>query len=184
MFFQSTKMLNPSSIALFTETLEQLKNIVLNESQNSNIVHTTPGESNQTDDLFADFSAEDDAQLLALWPEFYQQTVVDLKSKVKRLYQIVNTPQVITLKNFNNLKLPTGVTSIEDQITTLFFEARIPTSWKVKLSWTENIDLKPNSKYVVDSVSITMLNYYVKEKTKELLNSYFENHYNNTIIVD
>jgi hypothetical protein len=178
-------MLNPSSIALFTETLEQLKNIVLNESQTSNKVHTTPGDtSNQTDDLFADLSDEDDSQLLALWPDFCQQIVVDLKSKVKRLYQIVNTPQIITLKNFSNLKLPTGVTNIEDQITSLFFEARIPTSWKVKLSWTENIDLKPNSKYVVDSVSITMLNYYVKEKTKELLNSYFENHYINTIIVN
>ncbi len=148
-------------------------------------MHTTPGDtSNQTDDLFADLSDEDDSQLLALWPDFCQQIVVDLKSKVKRLYQIVNTPQIITLKNFSNLKLPTGVTNIEDQITSLFFEARIPTSWKVKLSWTENIDLKPNSKYVVDSVSITMLNYYVKEKTKELLNSYFENHYINTIIVN
>jgi len=176
-------MLNPSSIALFNETLEQLKNIVLHESQTSHIVHTTP-DNNQKDDLFAEFNEEDDAQLLAILPDSFQQIVVDLKSKVKRLYQIVNTPQVITLKNFNNLKLPTGVTNIEDQITTLFFEARIPTSWKVKLSWTENIDLKPNSKYVVDSVSITMLNYYVKEKTKELLNSYFENHYINTIIVD
>ncbi len=166
------------------QTLKMNEN---NETSESTVNNETM-ETNETNyKIFAEFTENDDKELIAALSDPPMQITQDinyLKSKLKDIYDLINTRQIIIIKNFDHLKLPTGVTSIEDQITTLFFEARVPTSWKINISWTENVNPKPNSQYVVDSVTITMLNYFVKEKAKVLLKHYFETHYVNTVFID
>jgi hypothetical protein len=172
------------------ETIQNSKPINTNENNETSEAMET-NETTETSEanykIFSEFTEDDNKELIAALSDSPLQITQDLnylKSKLKDIYDLINTRQVIIIKNFDHLKLPTGVTSIEDQITTLFFEARIPTSWKINISWIENVNPKHNSQYVVDSVTLTMLNYFVKEKAKVLLKHYFETHYVNTVFID
>lgn len=118
--------------------------------------------------LFDAFTEQDDQELIAVFKNsikainYFQGEIHQLQRNIEKLYNIIGKPQIIEIKNFNQLLKPTGAFSIEDQVTKLFFDACIPTSWKT--------NVKPNfnpSCNKIDSVSITMVNYCVKEKTKE-----------------
>jgi hypothetical protein len=67
--------------------------------------------------------------------------------------------------------------NIKQRVDTLFFEAHIPSKWKL------NVELNYPSPTKID-VHITLLNYIVKERVKELLLDYLNNNYSNIIYVD
>ncbi len=130
--------------------------------------------------LFKEITTEDDQELISLLKNIksiqsHQEQISKLQEQIDKLYEIAGKPQIIEIKNFDQLIKPTGVVSIEDQVNRLFFDAFIPTTWKL------NVELKSNN--INDCVSITLLNFYVKERTKELLNTYFNHHYSNIIYI-
>jgi len=109
-----------------------------------------------------------------------EQIVQELQLKIDFLYSL-SQPQTITLTNFNFLKINTAVTTVKDKINSLFFDASIPLNWKTNLVWTEKT--LPSNETIVDTVTITLLNFIVKEQTKKMLTNYFNKTYNNTIFI-
>ena len=100
-----------------------------------------------------------------------KETIRKLRHKLENLYSCVAKPQIIHIYNFENIKLPSVAHSIKHQVDTLFFEAGIPQTWKIDTKWTITPALV---------IHVTMLNYLVKEKTKEMLKSYFSTDYHTT----
>ena len=143
--------------------------------------------------LFNEYSVEDDQELIAVLKNCVntinchqeiilklQNLICKLQSKMENVYEMIGKPQIIEIRNFDHLIKPTGAFSIEDQVNTLFFNACIPTNWKTSIDYKFDANSTCNK---VNSVSITLLNYCVKEKTKELLNKYFKDHYSNIIYI-
>jgi len=132
--------------------------------------------------LFAEFEKSDDEALLDVFKnsvsviKAHQEQLIKLNSKVDKIYELVTKPQDIVITNFDQLIKPTGVFTVEDQINKLFFDAVIPVTWKSSIKCR----LDPTSNKV-DTVTITMINHWVKERAKDLLNKYFKNHYSNII---
>jgi hypothetical protein len=120
----------------------------------------------------ADFSTHDIEFLENNDPIGFEITkqIKTLKAQIKHLYTFLK-PQTITIYNFYNLKVNTAVTTVKDKINSLFYECGIPVSWKITVTWTEKTLASNNS--VVDTVTITMVNYFVKEKTVEIFNKHF-----------
>lgn len=106
-----------------------------------------------------------------------------LRKKLNNLHQLKNKPQTLLIKNFNYLQLHTGVTLFEDQLNNLFFAAGVPVYWKIGTQWLENSSTELNSRKN-DTVSVTMINYFVKERAKQLLTNYFTKNYGNIIYVE
>jgi hypothetical protein len=94
------------------------------------------------------------------------QALCELEVLHSKVYQ----PQIIKFAGLEDLHLNCKVDEYKDKIDTLFFSANIP------LYWILDIDIKisPDDKV---SCHVTMLNYFVKEKTLEKLQYYFENQY-------
>jgi hypothetical protein len=67
--------------------------------------------------------------------------------------------------------------NIKQRVNTLFFEAHIPCNWKINVKWSH-----PSRTKII--VHVTLLNYIVKERVKELLLDFFKNKYNNIIYVE
>ena len=104
-------------------------------------------------------------------------TLEQLQSRLNHLYQLLANPQIINLHGFEQLLLKSVSHDIKQRVNTLFFEAHIPSNWKIKTNWSH-----PSEKQIV--VHITLLNYIVKERVKEMLLNYFENNYNRVLYVD
>jgi hypothetical protein len=138
-------------------------------------------ESAYINDLFKEFSPKDDSALIDVFInsvntiKCHQEHIAQLRLLLNEVYDICGKPQMIHIKNFDRLLKPTGAFSIEDQVNTLFFDACIPISWKIYVNHITN-----NTSKQLD-VSIAMENYIIKEKAKERLNTYFKQHYSNTI---
>ena len=98
------------------------------------------------------------------------ETLKILRQRLEKLYNCIANDQIIHIYNLENIKLSSVTHNIKHKIDTLFFEARIPQTWKIDIKWT----ITP-----VLIVHVRMLNYLVKEKTKELLTSYFSTNYHN-----
>ncbi len=101
------------------------------------------------------------------------ETLKILRQRLEKLYNCIANDQIIHIYNLENIKLSSVTHNIKHKIDTLFFEARIPQTWKIDIKWT----ITP-----VLIVHVRMLNYLVKEKTKELLTSYFSTNYHNDSI--
>ena len=104
-------------------------------------------------------------------------TIQNLQSRLSHLYGLLAEPQIIHLRGFEFLQLKSVAHDIKQRVDTLFFEAHVPSNWKLNVKWTHPSHTK------ID-VHITLINYIVKERVKELLVNYFESHYNNIIYVD
>jgi hypothetical protein len=98
------------------------------------------------------------------------EAVDDLKDKKK--------PQTVEIHNFNGLKTTSDITTVKDKVNALFFEALIPLTWKISVTWTEN----PSTQNV-DTVTITLINHHVKDKVVEKLKKYFEKNYENVVYI-
>jgi hypothetical protein len=103
--------------------------------------------------------------------------MAELKSRLNHLHRLIAEPQIIHLHGFEVLQLKSVSHDIKQRIDTLFFEAHIPCNWKLSIKWNHPSPTKTD-------VQITLLNYIVKERVKELLLDYFNNKYDNLIYVD
>lgn len=101
----------------------------------------------------------------------------ELQSRLSHLYQLLVKPQIIHLHGFESLQVKNVSHNIKQHVNILYFEAHIPCNWKVKIKWTHPTHTKTD-------VHITLLNYFVKERVKELLLEYFKNEYNPVIYLD
>jgi hypothetical protein len=82
------------------------------------------------------------------------------------------------LRGLELLKLNNVAHTIQQRVNTLFFEAHIPSNWKNKCQMESSLSFKTD-------VYITLLNYIVKERVKELLSNYFSSyHYDKIIYID
>ena len=104
-------------------------------------------------------------------------TMQNLQSRLNQLHQLLAEPQKIHLHGFEFLRLKSVSHDIKQRVDTLFFEAHIPSKWKLNVEWNYPSPTK------ID-VHITLLNYIVKERVKELLLDYLNNNYSNIIYVD
>ena len=104
-------------------------------------------------------------------------TIQNLQSRLNHLYSLLVEPPTIHLRGYEFLRLKSVTHDIKQGVNTLFFEAHIPSNWKLNVRWTYSSQTK------ID-VHITLLNYFVKERVKELLRNYFLNIYNSIIYVD
>jgi hypothetical protein len=104
-------------------------------------------------------------------------TIQNLQSRLNHLYNLLVEPPTIHLRGYEFLRLKSVTHDIKQGVNTLFFEAHVPSNWKLNIRWTYSSHTK------ID-VHITLLNYYVKERVKELLRNYFLNTYNSIIYVD
>jgi hypothetical protein len=104
-------------------------------------------------------------------------TIHDLQSRLDHLHNFLTRPQTIHLHGFEFLKLKSVTHNILQRVNTLFFEAHIPCNWKINVRWNHPSHSKTD-------VHITLLNYIVKERVKELLLDYFSHNYNNIICID
>jgi hypothetical protein len=153
--------------------------------------------SSTTESLLPGNPPDDDAILLGLAEEYshtvataavllpndlveINQRIQDIRAAIDLLYDYLK-PQTITIHNFNDLRSSTAVTTVNDRLNSLFFDALIPSTWKIGVHWTEKTD--QTNKIIVDSVTITMINHHVKERTTQLLKTFFAKAYNNTIYV-
>ena len=106
-----------------------------------------------------------------------QISLYNLQSPLYHLHQLLAEPQRIHLHGFEFLRLNSVAHDIKQRVDTLFFEAHIPCKWKLNVEWNYPSPTK------ID-VHITLLNYIVKERVKELLVDFLKNDYNNIIYVD
>jgi hypothetical protein len=104
-------------------------------------------------------------------------TIQNLQSRLNHLHQLLAEPQRIHLHGFEFLRLNSVAHDIKQRVDTLFFEAHIPCKWKLNVEWNYPSPTK------ID-VHITLLNYIVKERVKELLVDFLKNDYNNIIYDD
>ena len=104
-------------------------------------------------------------------------TMQNLQSRLNQLHQLLAEPQKIHLHRFEFLRLKSVSHDIKQRVDTLFFEAHIPSKWKLNVEWNYPSPTK------ID-VHITLLNYIVKERIKDLLLDYLNNNYSNIIYVD
>ena len=104
-------------------------------------------------------------------------TMQNLQSRLNQLHQLLAEPQKIHLHGFEFLRLKSVSHNIKQRVDTLFFEAHIPSKWKLNVEWNYTSPTK------ID-VHITLLNYIVKERIKDLLLDYLNNNYSNIIYVD
>jgi hypothetical protein len=104
-------------------------------------------------------------------------TIYDLQSRLGHLHDLLTQPQKIHLRGFELLKLKSIAHTVQQRVDTLFFEANIPCNWKINVRWNTTTHSKTD-------VHITLLNYIVKERVKELLLDYFSHNYNNIIYID
>ena len=112
-----------------------------------------------------------------LWITAVNQAIQELWNEIYTLRDFTK-PQTITIHNFHCLKVNTAVTSIKDKVNSLFFDALIPITWKTSVTWSENLP-----KNEVENVTITFINFHVKEKVFQKLKKYFEKQYNNTVYI-
>jgi len=105
------------------------------------------------------------------------KTFTELQSRLNHLNQLLTKPQILHLHGFEKLLLKSVSHSIKHQVNTLFFEAHIPINWTIRTKWSH---LSENQ--IV--VHLTLLNYIVKERVKELLVDFLKNDYNNIIYDD
>lgn len=110
-------------------------------------------------------------------PHTTDLSVCELQSRLSHLYQLLVKPQIIHLRGFESLKVKHVSHNIRQRVNILFFDAHIPCNWIVKIKWTHPTHTKTD-------VHITLLNYFVKERVKELLLEYFKNEYNPVIYLD
>jgi hypothetical protein len=110
-------------------------------------------------------------------PPSTEHMLAELRSRLNHLYTLLTNPQIIHLRDFEHLQLKSVSHDIKQRVQTLFFEANIPINWISQVKWTH-----PSATKI--DVHITLLNYIVKEKVKEMLLDYFKNQYNNTIYID
>ena len=103
------------------------------------------------------------------------QAIKELNAQIDRLFDF-HKPQFITIYNFHCLIL--NGSSVKEKVNFLFNDASICTDWKSSVTWTETPD-----KHEIENVSITMINYHVKEKTKEKLNKYFNRFYKDVVYI-
>lgn len=104
-----------------------------------------------------------------------QQAIKELWGQIDTLYDFVK-PQTIEIHNFHCLKVNVAVGTIKEKVNSLFFDALIPLNWKLSVTWAE-------SNTEVDSVTLTMINHHVKQKTVEKLTKYFNRMYNNSVYI-
>jgi len=109
-----------------------------------------------------------------------QETIDLLELRLEHLYFRVVQSQIINIVNFEELKLKNQVTTINDRVDTLFFEADIPNHWKFNVTWTETNTNEPK---VMIIVNIHLISYLVKMKTKQLLSNYLTNNYENIVYI-
>ena len=105
-------------------------------------------------------------------------TIYDLQSRLGHLHDLLTQPQKIHLRGFELLKLKSIAHTVQQRVDTLFFEANIPCNWKINVRWNTTTHSKTD-------VHITLLNYIVKERVKELLSDYFNScNYDKTVYID
>ncbi|MFN9657510.1 MAG: hypothetical protein ACK55Q_17590 [Dolichospermum sp.] len=105
-------------------------------------------------------------------------TIYDLQSRLGHLHDLLTQPQKIHLRGFELLKLKSIAHTVQQRVDTLFFEAHIPCNWKINVRWNTTTHSKTD-------VHITLLNYIVKERVKELLSDYFNScNYDKTVYID
>ena len=105
------------------------------------------------------------------------QAIKELWNQIDTIYDFIK-PQTITIHNFQCLKINSAVESVKEKVDSLFFDALIPLNWKSTVTWTEKTD-----KNEIDIVTITMINYHVKEQAVKKLTKYFDKMYNNSIYI-
>lgn len=110
-------------------------------------------------------------------PETTIARVQHLHSRLTHLHALLTQPQKLHLRRFEFLQLKNVSHTIEQRVQTLFFEAHIPINWTLKVEYTCSLSKKTD-------VSITFINYNVKERAKTLLKEFFKMNYNNIIYVD
>jgi hypothetical protein len=156
---------------------------VMDEFHTENIIEQFYVDDDQEFLSAVNSTIDDDQECLSAVNSTLDNTISQirkLQNQLDKLYDMVGVPQVIHIKNFSQLKIPTGITSINDKVNTLFFDAHIPSNWKISIA-RDSTDSTCN---LVDTVTVIMLNYFVKEKTKELLRGYFETNYDNIVYIE
>ncbi len=101
------------------------------------------------------------------------ETIRKLRLRLEKLYTCIANDQMLHIYNLENIKLPSVTHNIKHKIECLFFEAGVPQTWKIDIKWSTTPVLV---------VHVRMLNYLVKEKTKELLLSYLSTDYHNNYL--
>ena len=101
------------------------------------------------------------------------ETIRKLRLRLEKLYTCIANDQMLHIYNLENIKLPSVAHNIKHKIEWLFFEAGVPQTWKIDIKWSTTPVLV---------VHVRMLNYLVKEKTKELLLSYLSTDYHNNYL--
>jgi uncharacterized protein with von Willebrand factor type A (vWA) domain len=110
--------------------------------------------------------------------ESMEEYIRNLVNRIASLETFVNSSSIFTILNFDALMLQSSASNVNDKLNTLFYEANIPLIWKISAEWIKDDNL------IVNTVHVTMLNSFVKEKAKALLSLYFSTVYNNTVYKD
>ncbi len=103
-----------------------------------------------------------------------EKEIEKLHSHINFLHHIVTTPQKLLMYKFENIQLYNDTFNVHQQISSLFYAAKIPFAWVIDIQH----ETKPTPLVV-----ITLINYLVRVKTKEMLNNYFFQNSNNTLCV-
>lgn len=103
-------------------------------------------------------------------------TLCSLLQELETLHRKISTPQTINIVGLDNIQFNHYVCNSKDKIDTLFFEADIPLYWILHVEET-----LPECKKSVSVIHVTLINYYVKEKTKDKLTWYLTKTYKNRI---
>jgi len=106
------------------------------------------------------------------------RTLAEIWNQIDIMLTDRNKPPIIEIHNFHNLKINAAVCTVKEKVNALFFDALIPITWKTTITWTD----KPNSNEV-DIVTITMINFRVKQRVIEILTKYFDKMYHNTVYI-
>jgi hypothetical protein len=109
-------------------------------------------------------------------PMSIRDHIYQLQEQVELLEKIIMEPQIISITGVNNLRSETG-RNWNDRLNLLFFEAKIPMFWILKILPDEDHPEDPNLVYV------HLINDTVKDQVIVTLNAYLNEEYNRTVYI-
>ncbi len=107
-----------------------------------------------------------------------------LTEQLDYLHTQISGPQSLQLLGLEYIKLDCKLNNFKEKVDNLFFAADIPLYWILNVSWerSKNLFDKHNDN-MVDIITVTLLNHFVRETTIEKLYSYLTTNFKNKIIL-
>jgi hypothetical protein len=151
---------------------------------------------NQNNNCFMFSSSSEHSQsedtLLQAELEIQHTKLIELQQQINNMEILMREhPHTIRIMGIHVLKDNVWCKNLKDKVYQLFCDAKIPLFWIIDInfnldSWDPSLEYDPenptdeNVIYSFDSttpVYVTLSNYFVKEKTVELLNIFFDTEY-------